>query len=62
MWFYYEGYHDTYHAAALEDLWSRGARDGDQIYEPIRIPAILNWLAIVTIAVCAILAVIHGLS
>ena len=63
MYFYYESYHDPYYAdAALEDLRTRDRRVDDRTYEPIRIPAILNWLAIVTIALCVIVAAIQILS
>jgi hypothetical protein len=62
MYFYHECYHDAYYAAALEDLRSRDRRDDDRTYEPIRIPAILNWLVIVTIALCVIFTAIQVLS
>jgi len=63
MYFYHEGLHDPYYAdAALEDLRTRDRRVDDRTYEPIRIPAILNWLAIVTIALCVIVAAIQILS
>ena len=63
MWSYHEGYHDAYYAeAALEDLRSRDRRDDDQSYEPIRIPAILTWLVIMSVALCAISTAIVGLS
>ena len=55
MHFYHEGYHDAYYAeAALEDLRSRDRRDDDHTYEPVRFPAILNWLVIVSVTLCAI--------
>jgi hypothetical protein len=63
MYFYHEGYHDAYYAnATLEDLRSGDRRVEHQAYEPIRIPAILNWLLIVTIALCVILTAIQALS
>jgi hypothetical protein len=63
MWFYYERYHDANYAeAALDELRSRDSRDDDQTYEPIRIPAILNWLVIVSVALCIIVMAINGLS
>lgn len=63
MYFYHEGYHDAYYAAAaLEDLRSGDRRVDDRTYEPIRIPAILNWLVIVTIAVCVVFTAIQALS
>ena len=63
MYFYHEGYHDAYYAdAALEDLKSRDRRDDDLTYEPIRIPAILNWLVTVSVALCVIVTAIQALS
>lgn len=63
MYFYHEGYHDAHYAeAGLDDLWPRHQRGDDRTDEPIRIPAILNWLVIVSVALCAIIAAIHGLS
>jgi hypothetical protein len=63
MYFYHEGYHDAYYAhAALEDLRTGDRRVDDRTYEPVRIPALLNWLAIVTIALCIIVAAIQVLS
>jgi hypothetical protein len=63
MYFYHEGYHDTYYeAAALEDLRAGDRQVDHQAYEPIRIPAILNWLVIVTIALCVIFTAIQVLS
>lgn len=63
MYFYHEGFHETYHAdAACLDLGASDRRDDDRAYEPIRLPAILNWLAIVGVALCVIVAAIHGLS
>jgi hypothetical protein len=62
MYFYHESYHDAYYAAALEVLRSGDRRVDDRTFEPIRIPAILNWLVIVTIALCVIFAAIRGLS
>ena len=63
MYFYHEGCHDAYYAdAALEDLRSRDRRDDDRTYEPIRIPAILSWLVIVSVALSVIFTAIHALS
>jgi hypothetical protein len=63
MYFYHEGYHDAYYAgAALEDLRARDRRDDALSYEPIRIRAILNWLAIMIVALCVISTAILGLS
>ena len=61
MYFYHENYHDAY-AAALEDLRPRDRRDDDRACEPIRIPAILNWLVITSVALFVIFTAIHGLS
>jgi hypothetical protein len=68
MYFYHEGYYDAYYAAAaLEDLRSADRRVDDhrideRTYEPIAIPAIVNWLVIVTIALCVIVTAIQILS
>ncbi len=63
MYFYHEGYHDTYYAdACLEALTSSDRRGDDLTYEPIRIPAIVSWLTIVSVALCVVIAAIHGLS
>ncbi len=63
MHFYHEGYDDAYYAeAALEDLRSRDRGDDDQSYEPIRIPAILAWLVIVSVALCVVFTAIHVLN
>jgi hypothetical protein len=62
MYFYHEGYHDAYYAAALEDLRSPDPRYDHRAYEPIQIPMILNWLSIVSVALCVIFAAIHMLS
>ncbi len=63
MYFYHEGYHDAYYAdASLDALACRDRRDDDRSYEPIRIPAIVTWLAIVSVALCVIVTAIHHLS
>ena len=63
MYYYHESYHDAYYAdAALEDLRSRDRRDDDQTYEPIRIPAILNWLVMVSVGLTVIVTAIQALS
>ena len=63
MYFYHEGYHDAYYAAAaLEDLRSADQAVDDRTYEPIGIPAIANWLVIVTIVLCVIFTAIQVLS
>ena len=62
MYFYHESYHDAYYAdATLEDLRSRDRRDDDRTYEPIRIPAILNWLVIVSVGLSVIVTAIQAL-
>ncbi len=63
MYFYHEGYHEAYHAdAALDDLRPRERRDDDRTFEPIRTSAITNWLVAMSVALCAIAAVIDLLS
>jgi hypothetical protein len=63
MYFYHEGYYDAYYAAAaLEDLRSADRAVDDRTYEPIAIPAIVNWLAVVTISLSVIFAAIQVLS
>jgi hypothetical protein len=63
MYFYHEGYLDPYYAAAvLEELRSEDRRLDDRTDEPIGIPAILNWLIIVTAALCVIFTAIQVLS
>jgi hypothetical protein len=63
VYFYHEGFYDAYHTAAvLEDLWVRERSDDEPDFEPIRTPAILNWLAIVSFALCGLVAAIAWLS
>lgn len=63
MYFYHEDHRDAWSTgAALEDLRARDRRDDEATYEPIRTPAILAWLVAVIVALCAIVAAIHGLS
>lgn len=63
MYFYHEGYCDSYYTdAALEDARARDRRDDDSTYEPIRTPAILNWLVIMSVALCIVFTTIHVLS
>lgn len=62
MYLYHESYHEARTAdTALEGARSRDPRDDDRTCEPIRIPTILNWLAIVGAALCVIVAAIGGL-
>ena len=61
MYFYHEHCHDAYRTEdAAED--GRFNNLHDESYEPIRVPAVLNWLAIVGVALCVIVAAIQGLS
>ncbi len=63
MYFYHEGYHDTYYAeAALDDLRSRDRRDDDRSYEPVRIPAIFSWVVALSVALCVVVIAIDALS
>lgn len=63
MYFYHEDYRDAcYTDADLEDLRSRDRRGDDRTYEPIRFPAILTWLVIVSVALCVVFTAIQGLS
>jgi len=63
MYFYHEGYCDAYYTdGMLEELKARTPRDDDSTYEPIKMPAILNWLVIMSVALCIIFATIHVLS
>jgi hypothetical protein len=43
-------------------LRSRDRGDDHQSYEPIRIPAILAWLVIVSVALCVVFTAIHVLN
>lgn len=62
MYFYHEGYHDTYYAeATLDDLRSRDRCD-DRTYEPVRIPAILSWVVALSVALCVVVIAIDALS
>ena len=60
MYSYHEHYHDAY-AAGSEDLRSPERCD-DTACEPIRMPAIVNWLVITGAALLGIVAAIHALS
>jgi len=54
--------HDAYYAhAALEALRDREPRSHD-IEEPIAMPAIFTWVAVVTVAWCVLVVVIQALS
>jgi hypothetical protein len=63
MYFYHEGYHEAYYAdAPLEDWRPRDRRHDDYAYDPISWPSILNWLLMVSVALCGIVAAIDALS
>ena len=63
MYFYHEGYYDAHYPGATPEVLSARNRRHDQsIFEPIQTPAILNWLAIVSVALCIIFTTIHALS
>ena len=62
MWDYHEVCHEAYYAeAALEHLRT-GEPSARVTEEPIKVPAILIWIAAVIVACCALLATIHALS
>ncbi len=61
MYFYHEHYHDAY-AAAGEDLGSQDGSDAGRTYEPIRIPAIINWCVAVSVALLVIVAALQWLA
>lgn len=61
MYFYHEDIRDAY-GIALDDWGSQHRRDDDQTDEPIQIPAILNWLVMVSVTLCVIVAAIQALS
>lgn len=60
MYFYHEHYHDA-DDAALEEAGSRDPRDDGRACEHIRSPGILHWL-VMGVALCVLLAAIHGLG
>jgi hypothetical protein len=63
MYFQDEGYHDAYYAGAvLEELRCRDRQDADRTDEPIRIPATLNWLVVVSFALCVAVTVVSILA
>ena len=59
MYFYHEGYDAYYTGAILEDLAARDRPDDDSTYELIQTPAILNWLVIMSVALCIVFTTIH---
>ena len=61
MYFYHEHYHDAY-AATLQDFSSTDRREDDRAYEPLPIPAIINWLLLTGVALFVIATAIHALS
>jgi hypothetical protein len=60
MYFYHEHKDDAYYTAG-EDVLSQGRRDAGQPYEPIGIPAIINWVVSVSVALLVITAAIQFL-
>lgn len=63
MYIYHEGYCDTFYTGAiLDEVRARDRRDDDSTYEPIQMPVILNWLVIMSVALCVIFTTIHVLS
>jgi hypothetical protein len=61
MYFYHEHYLDEY-AATLAELGSGQHREDDLIYEPFRMPAIVNWMLITGVALLLIVLVIQAFS
>lgn len=61
MYFYHENYHDAY-GTDPEELRSQDRRDDDLADEPIRIPAIVNWLVITGVALLVIVSAIDTLG
>ncbi len=63
MYFYHEGYYDAhYPGATLEVFSARDLRHDHSILEPIQTPTVLNWLGIVSVALCIVFTSIHALS
>ena len=63
MYFYHDGYRETYDVdAPMEDCRRRDRREDDRTYEPISCPAIFTWLVIVGVALCGIVAAIESMS
>lgn len=64
MYFYHEGYRDACSAGALEDLGPRETRDDGRPCAPVPVPfpAILIWLLVVSVALCALTIAIQLLS
>ena len=61
MYFYHEHFFDT-HTAAQEYERSHASGEKLETEELIRIPAIVNWVAVTSVALCIIIAVIQSLS
>ena len=63
MYLYHEGCCGAYYTdAALEDVRARDRRDDESTYAPIQTPAILNWLAIMSVAIGIVFTTIQFLS
>ena len=64
MYFYHEGYRDACSAGALEDLscWETRADSRPCAPVPVPFPAILIWLLVVSVALCALTIAIQLLS
>ncbi|RYE09567.1 MAG: hypothetical protein EOP22_08880 [Hyphomicrobiales bacterium] len=64
MYFCHEFYRDACSAGALEDLGAREPRDDDRhcAPAPIPFPAMLIWLLVVSVALCALTIAIQLLS
>ena len=67
MYFYHENYHATYYDAydvdaTLQDMRPLNLSGDDRSFEPIRVPAFLKWLAIVSVPLCAIFTALDILS
>jgi len=61
MYFYQEHFFDT-HTTAREYERSDASGEDLSTEEPIRIPAIVNWVAVTSVALCIIIAAIQSLS
>lgn len=67
MYFYHENHHASYYDAydldaTLQDLTPRDLSGDDRTFEPVRAPGIVNWLVIVSVALCALFTAVDILS